>query len=99
MTSEPVIVVIDGSEERSRNLKELIEFMDVPRVRIANVDNWRDRLGERRLAAIFVGDDLEPAAVDRVIREVGDFDPNTPIVRVAGSHRQADSRQESETNA
>lgn len=76
-------MVIEGPEARGEHIKELIEFMDVPRVRIAGVETWKEMLGERRLAAIFVGDDLEQESFERVIREVGDHDPNTPIVRVS----------------
>ena len=81
-TSEPLIIVIDGSRERSRNIKELIEFMDAPSVRIADADTWRERIEERRVAAVFLGDGLPRAAIERVIREVGELDPNTAIVRV-----------------
>ena len=76
-------MVIEGPEARGQNIKELIEFMDMPRVRIAQADTWREKLGERRLAAIFVGDDLEVESFEQVIREVGEYDPNTPIVRVS----------------
>lgn len=83
MTTDPLIMVIEGAEARGRNIKELIEFMDVPRVRIARVETWREKLGDRRLAAIFVGDDLEAEALEQIIRDVGDLDPNTAIVRVS----------------
>ena len=80
--SEPLILVIDGSEERARNIKELIEFMDAPRVRIADARNWREQIEQRRVAAIFLGDGLSRSAVERVLEEVGELDPNTAIVRV-----------------
>ena len=89
MTVEPLIMIIDGPEARAEDLKELIEFMDAPSVRIANCDNWRKRLGDRRLAAVFVGDDLDRPQVDQLIREVGEFDPNTPIVKVSASGKLA----------
>ena len=57
--------------------------MDAPSVRIAAPDNWRERLGDNRLAAVFLGDDLEPDVINRVITDVGDVDPNTPIVMVS----------------
>ena len=84
MAEDPLIMVIDGAETRAANLKELIEFMDAPRVTIANPENWRERLGERRLGAVFLGADLDKRRIDQVIREIGELDPNTPIVRVAG---------------
>lgn len=82
MDTDALIVVIDGSAERGERLKESLEFMDVQRVEVANAENWRERLGERRLAAIFVGDDLDPAVLRALVRDVGEYDPNTPIVRV-----------------
>lgn len=83
MIGERLIMVIEGSEARGHNLKELIEFMDAPRVRIAAPSNWRKRLGDCRLAAIFLGDDLEKDVIDGLINDVGEIDPNTPIVMVS----------------
>lgn len=83
MRPEPLIIVIEGAQSRGQNIKELIEFMDVPRVKVAQVDTWREHIGDRRLAAIFVGDDLEETALDQMIDDVGAFDPNTAIVRVS----------------
>lgn len=83
MIGERLIMVIEGRESRGQNLKELIEFMDAPRVRIAAPENWRKRLGDCRLAAIFLGDDLEQDVIDGLITDVGEIDPNTPIVMVS----------------
>ena len=94
MSRDPLIMVIDGPAARGTDLKELIEFMDAPSVRIANCDDWREQLGERRLAAVFVGDDLARAEMDRLIREVGELDPNAPIVRVSASGTVTDSNPE-----
>ena len=82
-STDAVIVVIEGAEARGRKIAELIEFMDVPKVQIANVDSWREQIGDRRLAAIFVGDDIATTDLAQMIREVGDYDPNTAIVRVS----------------
>ncbi len=85
MSTERLIMVIEGSEARGQNIKELIEFMDAPRVRVAAPDNWRNRLGDCRLAAIFLGDDLEPDVINRLIGDVGNVDPNTPIVMISAN--------------
>ena len=45
------------------------------------------------LAAVFVGDDLERTEVDQLIREVGELDPNTPIVKVQASGKLAESAE------
>jgi len=75
-------MVIEGRQARGQNLKELLEFMDAPGVQVATPDDWRSCLGERRLAAIFLGDDLQPNQIDRLIADVGELDPNAPIVLV-----------------
>ena len=53
------------------------------RVRISGPQNWRKRLGDCRLAAIFLGDDLDQDVIDSVITDVGEIDPNTPIVMLS----------------
>ena len=88
---EALIVVIDDSIERSRNIKELIEFMDAPKVCVLQSDDWRARIEGRRLAAVFIGEALGAETVDQVIREVGELDPNTAIVRISA---EGDFRKE-----
>lgn len=86
-TRERLIVVIDEAESRARNLKELIEFMDAPAVCVASPLNWRSRIGEHRLAAVFLGQDIPTEQRDRLIGDVGNYDPNVSIVLVGGEER------------
>lgn len=83
-TSEPMIMVVDSATDRARNLKDLIEFMDAPEVRVADPANWQSRIGDSRLAAIFLGNDIPKKELDRIIGAVGELDPNIPIVLVSG---------------
>ena len=81
MTSgDCVILVVNRSESAARNLKDLIEFMDTPPVIIAAPDDWQHELGTQRLEALFVGPDMSDGEVDRLLKDVGDLDPNIPIV-------------------
>ena len=81
MTGEAyVILVINRAQADADNLKELIEFMDTPNVRTALPGEWRQRLGDRRLEALFVGPDLSADEIDTLLVDVGEFDPNVPIV-------------------
>lgn len=89
MTSEKLIMVIDQCHERGRSLKEQIEFMDTPRVEVATPASWREHLGNGRLAAVFISEDVGEQARDRLISDIGDLDPNTPIVMVAGAPEEA----------
>jgi hypothetical protein len=88
MSVERLIMVIEGRQARGANLKELLEFMDAPRVQIASPEDWRTRLGKRRLAAIFLGDDLQQEQIDRLISDVGEVNPNAPIVLLSAGHDQ-----------
>ena len=84
VSSERLIIVVDSVSDRAQNLKELIEFMDAPAVRVADPSNWQSRIGDSRLAAIFLRDDLAKKELDRIIGAVGELDPNVPIVLVSG---------------
>ena len=75
-----VILVINRSELEAENLKELIEFMDTPHVRIAKPGDWRDALGDDRLEAMFIGPDITAAEADQLVGDIGELDPNVPIV-------------------
>ena len=75
-----VILVINRSEVEAENLKELIEFMDTPHVRTAGPGDWREALGDDRLEALFIGPDISAADADRLVGDIGEFDPNIPIV-------------------
>jgi hypothetical protein len=78
--SRGVIMVINHTLAAADNLKELIEFMDEPEVRSSTPDEWRERLGDRRLGAVFIGSDLTEKEVHTVVGDVGSLDANTPIV-------------------
>ncbi len=77
---EKTIMVIDHDLTVSKHVKELLEFMDSPCVVTAMPDDWKERLGQRRLEAMFVGPELEDDAVDELLTELETLDPNVPVV-------------------
>jgi len=81
-TADRVIIVVDESEDRSLELKSLIEFMDAPSVRTADPANWHANLNDDRLAAVFVPRDLAKDRIRALLEDIGRFDPNVPIVLV-----------------
>lgn len=83
-TKERLIVVIDAAGPKADNLKELIEFMDANAVEVATPSDWRSRIGDHRLAAVFLGQDIPTKERDRLISDVGNYDPNVSIVLVGG---------------
>ena len=77
---EKTIMVIDHDLTVSKHVKELLEFMDSPCVVTAMPEDWKERLGQRRLEAMFVGPELEDDAVDELMTELETLDPNVPVV-------------------
>ena len=73
-------MVINHTLTAADNLREVIEFMDEPEVCTSTPAEWRERLGDRRLGAVFIGSDLTDIEKRSVVRDVGGLDPNTPIV-------------------
>ena len=79
-SAEYMILVVNRSAGPAANLKELIEFMDAPFVKVTEPEAWREALGEHRLQALFVGPDLGEQEVDRLLADVGELNPNASIV-------------------
>lgn len=90
MPGSLLIVIIDDVPERAQKLKSLIEFMDVPQVQVAEPANWLSRIGDRRLAAVFLSAALGHATLTGVIEDVGEHDPNVPIVMVGSGQNGGD---------
>jgi hypothetical protein len=73
-------MVVNAGAAAADNLKELIEFMDAPEVRVATPAKWREVAGKTRLEAVFVGPDLGDEEVHTLLADIGDLDPSIPIV-------------------
>ncbi|MDX1515261.1 MAG: hypothetical protein R3288_00400 [Woeseiaceae bacterium] len=83
--NDRTILVVDRDPTLAENLKGLIEFMDTPSVETAVPADWRERLGERRLEALFVGPDLADDDVEQLLGDLAQFDPNVPVVVIGNS--------------
>lgn len=81
---DKTIMIIDRDPALALHVKELIEFMDTPSVVTAVPGEWRQRLGERRLEALFVGPDLSDNDVSELLADLADMDPNVPVVMIHG---------------
>ncbi|MEO0998644.1 MAG: hypothetical protein AAFX58_14090 [Pseudomonadota bacterium] len=81
---ERIILVIDDSLERGTQLKDMIEFLDAPEVRLVHPKNWREQIESCRLAAVFIADSIKPAEGRRIVSAIGEVDRNIPIVVLDG---------------
>ena len=83
-----LIMVVNRGEAEADRLRQLIEFMDSPAVTTSSPCRWRERLGDHRLEALFVGPDLSDKDIDALLTDIGEYDPNVPIVLVGEHHAQ-----------
>lgn len=80
-----MIMVVNSTLSAADNLKELIEFMDAPNVCTATPKEWQQRIGDNRLEAVFVGPDLNDKDVRALVDDIGELDPNIPIVMITSN--------------
>ena len=81
-SADSMIMVVNKTAPAAENLKELIEFMDAPHVCTATPAKWREELGDHRLEAVFVGPDLDDKDIHALVDDIGQLDPNIPIVMI-----------------
>ena len=77
-----MIMVVNRTASAAENLKELIEFMDAPHVCTATPTGWREEVGDHRLEAVFIGPDLDDKDIHALVDDIGQMDPNIPIVMI-----------------
>ena len=77
---DSMIMVVNRSGLAADNLKELIEFMDAPHVCTATPKKWQEQVGDSRVEAVFIGPDLSDRDIRGVVTEIGQLDPNIPVV-------------------
>lgn len=76
-------MVVNRAGTAADNLKELIEFMDAPDVRTSTPAEWRQQIGDSRLEAVFIGPDLSDKDIRKLVDDIGQLDPNIPIVMIS----------------
>ncbi len=84
---DSMILVVNRASQEAEKLRHLIEFMDVINVCSAAPGDWRRKIGEKRPETIFVGADLTDSDVNDLLTEVGELDPNVPVVMMNQSSR------------
>ncbi len=85
--TQGTIMVVNAGATMADNLKELLEFMDTPEVRIATPSRWREIADDRRVEAVFVGPDLGDAEVRTLLTGIRDLDPSIPIIMLDAEER------------
>ncbi len=73
-------MVVNGGATMAGKIKELLEFMDAPEVRVATPSRWREVADDSRVEAVFVGPDLGDDEVRTLLTGIRDLDPSIPII-------------------
>lgn len=81
--ADSLIMVVNRAGAAAENLKELIEFMDAPNVCTATPVKWQQQIGDSRLEAVFIGPDLSDKDIRALVDDIGELDPNIPIVMIS----------------
>lgn len=81
-SADSMIMVVNRTGSAAENLKELIEFMDAPHVCTSTPTKWQQQIGDSRLEAVFIGPDLTDKDIRAVVHDIGELDPNIPIVMI-----------------
>ena len=81
-------MVVNRTGSAAENLKELIEFMDAPHVCTSTPAKWQQQIGDSRHEAVFIGPDLTDKDIHAVVHDIGELDPNIPIVMITEDHDQ-----------
>ena len=84
--ADSLIMVVNRAGAAAENLKELIEFMDAPNVCTATPVKWQQQIGDSRLEAVFIGPDLSDKDIRALVDDIGELDPNIPIVMITEDH-------------
>jgi DNA-binding NtrC family response regulator len=79
-------MVVNRAGAAAENLRELIEFMDAPHVCTATPLKWRQQIGDSRVEAVFIGPDLSDKDIRALVDDIGELDPNIPIVMITEDH-------------
>lgn len=82
--TERTILIVDDDAATAEKLRELLEFMDKPSVITAACRDWQQRLGNRRLEALFIGPDLDEHKLTLLLNDLKEIDATVPVVMCEG---------------
>ena len=82
---EGIVLVIDADHDSASRLRDMIEFLDTPHVRVVDETGWRDAATEA-LSMVFLGRSLAPDAARSIARSLRAQCPPVPVVRVTDAH-------------
>lgn len=87
--SEPKVLIIEADADRGRELESVLRFINYEPVLTADCGRWNDSVDDAQdILAVLVGSCKSDKALEKLLKEVHDFDEHLPIFLLAEKHRE-----------
>ena len=87
--SEPKVLIIEADPDRGRELESVLRFINYEPVLTADCGRWNDSVDEAHdILAVLVGSCKSDKALEKLLKEVHEFDEHLPIFLLAEKHRE-----------
>ncbi|MEE9494461.1 MAG: sigma-54 dependent transcriptional regulator [Gammaproteobacteria bacterium] len=82
--TEPKVLIIEADSAHGQELESVLRFINFEPVWIRNCDRWREELDdEQNLLAILVGSCKSERMLQKLLKEIHDYDEHLPIYLLA----------------
>ncbi len=87
--SEPKVLIIEADADRGRELESVLRFINYEPVLTADCGRWNDSVDEAQdILAVLIGSCKSDKALEKLLKEVHEFDEHLPIFLLAEKHRE-----------
>jgi sigma-54 specific flagellar transcriptional regulator A len=87
--SEPKVLIIEADADRGRELESVLRFINYEPLLTTDCGRWNDSVDDaQEVLAVLVGSCRSDKALEKLLKEVHDFDEHLPIFLLAEKHRE-----------
>ena len=87
--SEPKVLIIEADADRGRELESVLRFINYDPLLTDDCGRWKDCVDEAQdILAVLIGTCKSDKALEKLLKEVHDFDEHLPIFLLAEKHRE-----------
>jgi sigma-54 specific flagellar transcriptional regulator A len=87
--SEPKVLIIEADADRGRELESVLRFINYEPMLTADCGRWSDSVDDaNNILAVLVGSCKSDKALEKLLKEVHEFDEHLPIFLLAEKHRE-----------
>jgi len=87
--SEPKVLIIEADADRGRELESVLRFINYEPVLTADCGRWKDSVDDAQdILAVLIGTCKSDKALEKLLKEVHEFDEHLPIFLLAEKNRE-----------